>query len=125
MKTNTSNNTKHILWALVGALSLAAAGGVAHADAAFDVPARTVRYSDLDLNTQAGAAALYNRIRSAAGQVCGNVDSRRLEQAAAAKACVDHAVSASVASVNNAKLSSEYSARAGGATKQISLASIR
>jgi UrcA family protein len=125
MKTNTSNNSKQIIWALVGALSLAAAGGVAHADAAFDVPARTVHYSDLDLNTQAGVAALYSRIRSAAEQVCGNVDSRRLEQVTVAKACVDQAVSASVASVNNAKLSSEHSARVGGATKQISLASIR
>ena len=125
MNTNTSHNTKQILFALVGALSLAAAGGVAHADTALDVPARTVNYSDLDLNTQAGVAALYNRIHSAAEQVCGNADSRRLEQAAAVKACVDHAVSASVGSVNNAKLSSEYSARLGGATKQISLASIR
>jgi len=125
MKTNTSNSSKQILWGLVGALSLAAAGGVAHADAAFDVPARKVHYSDLDLNTQAGVAALYNRIRSAAEQVCGNVDSRRLEQAAAAKACVDHAVSASVGSVNNAKLNSEYSAHVGGAAKQISLASLR
>jgi UrcA family protein len=125
MKTNTSNNSKQILLALVGALSLAAAGGVAHADAASDVPARTVHYSDLDLNTQAGAAALYNRIRNAAEQVCGNVDSRRLDEAAAAKACVDHAVAASVSSVNNAKLSSEYAAHVGGATKQISLASIR
>ena len=111
MKINTSNNSKQILWALVGALSLAAAGGVAHADAAFDVPARTVHYSDLDLNSEAGVATLYNRIRSAAEQVCGNVDSRRLDEVAAAKACVDHAVSASMNSVNNAK--------------QISLASIR
>ena len=125
MKTNTSNNSKQIIWALVGALSLAAAGGVAHADAAFDVPARTVHYSDLDLNTQAGVAALYNRIRSAAEQVCGNVDSRRLEQVTVAKACVDHAVSASVGSVNNLRLTSEYSVRVGGVTKQISLASIR
>ena len=108
MKTNTSNNSKQILRALVGALSFAAAGGVAHADAAFDAPTRTVHYADLDINTQAGAAALYNRIRSAAEQVCGNVDSRRLDEAAAAKACVDHAVSASLSSV-----------------KQISLASIR
>jgi UrcA family protein len=106
MKTNTSNNSKQILWALVGAVSLAAAGGVAHADTAFDVPARTVHYSDLDLNTQAGAAALYNRIRSAAEQVCGDVDSRRLDEAAAAKACVDHAVSASINSVKQISLAS-------------------
>jgi UrcA family protein len=125
MKTNTSNNSKQILWALVGAVSLAAAGGVAHADAAFAVPARTVHYADLDLNSQAGVDTLYNRIRSAAEQVCGNVDSRRLDEAAVAKACVDHAVAASVSSVNNPKLSREYSAHLGGAMKPISLASIR
>jgi len=124
MKTNTSNNSKQILWSLIGALSLAA-GGVAHADPAFDVPTRTVHYADLDLNTQAGVAALYSLIRSAAEHVCGNVDSRRLDEAAVARACVDHAISVSVNSVNNANLSREYSAHFGGTAKPISLASLR
>jgi hypothetical protein len=43
------------------------------------------RYSDLNLDTQAGAAALYQRIRHAAEQVCGKTDSRRLDQLAAAR----------------------------------------
>jgi UrcA family protein len=125
MKAITPNTSKNILWSVVGALSLVVAGGVAHADAAVDVPVRLVHYSGLDLNSQAGVAALYQRIHNAAELLCTNSDLRRLEQYAAAKACVDQAVSASVSSVNNAKLSAEYAARVGAVPKSISLASAR
>jgi UrcA family protein len=90
-----------------------------------EVPTRTVHYSDLNLNTQAGVASLYNRIRNAAQLVCGNIDPRRLDEAASAKTCIDKAVFSSVATVNNPMLTSEYNARVSGAQKQISVASIR
>jgi UrcA family protein len=125
MKTFTINNSKHFFFAAVAAVSLASVGVAAHADQAVDVPARTVHYSDLNLNTEAGVATLYNRIRNAAQLVCGNVDPRRLDEAASAKACVNHAVFTSVTAVNNPKLTSEYNARANGAQKQINFASIR
>jgi UrcA family protein len=125
MKNFKMNNTQHFLAAVVAAVSLSSVAVAAHADQALDVPARTVHYSDLNLNTQAGVAALYNRIRSAAQLVCGNVDPRRLDEAASAKACMDKAVFSSVTAVNNPMLTSEYNARVGGAQKQISVASIR
>ena len=82
-------------------------------------------YADLNLNTQAGAAVLYQRIHNAAQQVCGDVGSRELAQAAAAKACVDRAIVASVHSVNNPhQLTSEYNTRA-GTEKPINFASVR
>jgi UrcA family protein len=71
MKTQISRNTKHIALTAIAALCLTSLA--AHADeTANDAPTLTVRYSDLDLGTQAGATALYNRIRHAAEQVCGD-----------------------------------------------------
>jgi UrcA family protein len=114
-----TRNTKNFTMAAVAAVCLASVT-IAHADDA----ARTVRYSDLNLNTQAGAAVLYKRIRNAAVQVCGDVDARQLAEAAAAKACVDRAIFTGVRSVNAPKLSSEYNARAGVA-QRINVASLR
>ena len=119
----TTNYTKQIAMATVAALCLASATG-AYADAMTPVPTRTVHYADLNLNTQAGAAILYKRIRNAAVEVCGDVNSRRLNEAAVAQACVDHAVYGSVQSVNNAKLTSEYNAHT-DAQKTINVASLR
>jgi UrcA family protein len=125
MKTFKMNNAKHFLFAAVAAVSLGSVAVAAHADPAVDAPARTVHYSDLNLNTQVGVATLYSRIHNAAQLVCGNVDPRRLDEAASAKACIDKAVFSSVAAVNNPMLTSEYNARVSGAQKQISVASIR
>jgi UrcA family protein len=125
MKTFNIHNTKHFVFAAVAAASLASVTVAAHADQALDAATRTVHYSDLNLNTQAGVATLYNRIRNAAQLVCGNVDPRRLDEAASAKACIDKAVFSSVTAVNNPKLTSEYNARVSGAQKQINFAAIR
>ncbi len=112
MKTIT-RNSKNFL-AAVAAVCLASVTVVAHADeAANGVPARTVHYSDLDINTPAGAAVLYARIRNAAQQVCGDVDSRQLAVVAAAKACVGRAVYSSVRTVNSPKLTSVYNSHVG------------
>ena len=123
---NTSNYTKQIAMASIAAICVASATMAAHADQVSDnAPARTVHYADLNLNTPAGVSVLYKRIRNAAQQVCGDVNSRRLEEAVAAKACVAHAVSASVHSVNNVRLTNEYNAHIGASKESINLASIR
>jgi UrcA family protein len=111
--------------AAVAAVCLAAVAAGAHADeAANGVAARTVHYAAINLNTQAGAAVLYKRIRNAAEQVCGDGGARGLAEAAAAKACVDRAIFASVRTVNNPQLTSEYNVRV-GAVQPIDLASLR
>jgi UrcA family protein len=107
MNTNTFHNPK--LVALAAAAALCFSSIAAQADeTANEAPARTVRYADLDLGTQAGAAALYNRIRRAAEQVCGDTGSRQLAEVAAVKACEIRAITASVKSVHNAHLASVY-----------------
>jgi UrcA family protein len=115
MKTIARNNRNFTL-AAVAAVCLAAVAVGAHADEAVNgVPARTVHYADLNLSTQTGAAILYNRIRNAAEQICGDVGSRELARAMAAKACVNRAIFASVQSVNNPKLTREHNTRVGAA----------
>ena len=120
MKTFTLRNSKNFLFAAVAAVSFASVAQIAQAaDVINDRPALTVRYSDLNLDTQAGAAALYQRIRHAAEQVCGKADSRRLDEVVAAKDCMVKAVASSVAAVGNAQLTSQYTARVGKAPKQL------
>lgn len=122
MKTNT--NTKRITLATIAALCLSSAAIGAYAEeTGNDVPTRTVRYSDLDLGTQAGAKALYRRIRYAAEQVCGNPDWRQRFESAAVKACIGRAISSSVHSVNDARLTSVYESDIG--VKAISVAVLR
>jgi len=119
------NYTKQIAVAGVAAVCFASAMGAQANDTAVDAPVRTVHYADLNLNTPVGIKTLYNRIRSAAELVCGDVYSRRLEEAEAAKACVRHAVEASVHSVNNVRLTQEYGTHMGAAKASINLASAR
>jgi UrcA family protein len=118
----TSNYTKQIAMASIAAICVASATMGAHADET-GAPTRTVRYADLDLNTPAGISVLYKRIRYTAEEVCDGAKWRGLAEAAAAKACVDHAVYVSVHSVNNAKLTNEYEAHMGKEQKAINVAS--
>jgi UrcA family protein len=125
MNTVTTLNSRIFVAAAVAAVCFAAAPG-AYADGTLaDVPAIKVSYSDLSLGTQAGAAVLYKRIRHAAEQICGDTDSRRLEEVIAAKACIDRAVSSSVKAVRSPMLTSEYNAHIGAGQKQINLADVR
>jgi len=122
----TMNHSKNIALATVAALSVASLAIGAHADEpGVPVPARTVHYSDLNLNTQAGAERLYMRIRGAAQLVCRDVGSRQLEEAMAARACVEQAVIASIRAVNNPRLTNTYNAHLGGAQTATTVASVR
>jgi UrcA family protein len=122
----TINYSKNLAFATTAALCLASLAITAHADESdFRVPARMVHFSDLNLNTQAGTEVLYKRIRTAAEAVCGDVDSRRWDEAVAAKACVGHAVAASIRAVNSPRLTNTYKAHVGVAPTTISIASLR
>jgi UrcA family protein len=126
MKTFTLRNSRNIFFAAVAAVSFTSLVQVAQAaDVINDRPALTVRYSDLNLDTQAGAAVLYQRIRHAAEQVCGKADSRRLDEVIAAQDCMAKAIASSVSAVGNAQLTSQYVAHAGKAPKQLMVASAR
>jgi len=124
MKTFKLNN-KQITLAAVATACLACTA--AHADAFADAaPTRTVRYTEADLGTQAGAAALYQRIRVAAEMVCGNdeVDHRRLDQMALVNACIRNAIAVGVRAVNDERLTHEYAGQF-GEPKAVNVAALR
>jgi UrcA family protein len=59
----------------------------------------TVHYSDLNLNDQAGAVALYRRLRTAAADVCSVPDVDRYGSVPDYYRCFDDAMGDAVASV--------------------------
>jgi len=124
--TRTHDNAFRIAFAAVAvcaALSgvaradtLANANPVANADEARQLK---VSYADLNLNSQTGAAVLFQRIRRAADQVCEVPGTRDLTVLAQAKACKDHAIAAAVQAVKLPALTRLYDAKFGIAPNTI------
>lgn len=73
----------------------------------------TVRYADLNLGSEAGSAALYARLESAARAVCGPSDIRDLGQFAAVQACQKAAIAQAVHAVHSTQLAAVFAKRAG------------
>ncbi|MBI2993911.1 MAG: UrcA family protein [Gammaproteobacteria bacterium] len=97
---------------------LGAAGTVAGDDrlpAARNMKARTVivNYADLDLSKEAGIVTLYRRLNTAARQVCGNRDLRRLEEVKDWKRCNKTALEGAIDQVGNARLTALHEEKAG------------
>jgi UrcA family protein len=95
---------------VVGAIGIAAS--FAHAatpDA--DVPSASVSYSDLNLSTEQGSRVLYQRIVSAAQQVCPSSTGPDARQLAKSRQCVADAIERAVSDVKNPKLAAVLAAR--------------
>jgi UrcA family protein len=101
-------------WIIAVGMASACAGlGVQVAAAASpDLPSMAVSYSDINLNTDAGAKALYQRIRSAAERVCGP-RTRAIGDLARFKSCVATATSDAVATLASPALTAVYDAHHG------------
>ena len=119
MKTFNHNKFTTVAATILGVAFLAAGAQAGETNSV------TVRYSDLNLNTAAGAKVLYQRINSAAKQVCGDVDSRQMQRATVAKACMDQAIENSVRAVNNAQLTHTANEHGYGVATDITVASAR
>ncbi len=89
--------------ALAGAALLAVTAQAQTPDAR-EVHTLTVKYSDLNLATTAGATTLYNRIRGAAHFVCGE-EGRGLEEQLVWSDCFHTSVSQAVSAVHSPLLS--------------------
>lgn len=86
----------------------------AHAGAATkhdQVPQVVVRYGDLNVETEAGALALYNRIVRAASRVCPSVGIRDLARLQIVRACQDASVARAVAETGIPRLAAIQNAR--------------
>jgi UrcA family protein len=90
-------------FALIG-MTVAACVGVGQASAATpegDVPTIVVRYQDLDPSQARDAARLYQRIESAAQQVCSYYQPVGPAGMQQYRACVDSAIASAVAHVRS------------------------
>ena len=103
--------TTVVLTALSACVILAPA--LSHAAPATQSASVTVRYSDLNLATAAGNAALYARLVSAARQVCGSSDVRNLGELAAVQSCQKDAIAHAVQEVHSAQLAAVFAKRTG------------
>jgi UrcA family protein len=75
----------------------------------------TVKFGDLDVSHEPGAAVLYLRIRAAARNVCSPYEGSGFPAKILLEACVDKAVADAVAKVGNPALFAVYSAKMGKA----------
>jgi UrcA family protein len=73
----------------------------------------TVKFGDLDISTPQGAIALYGRIRSAAGNVCGPMYGSDNVADQLNKACLQKVIADAVLKVNRPALSAVYEAKTG------------
>jgi UrcA family protein len=65
-------------------------------------PVRSIRYADLNLTTEAGAATLERRISSAAISICGPNEVRRVDLIDSWNRCYNATVASATRSVNEA-----------------------
>ena len=76
------------------------------------VPQVVVRYGDLNMETEAGAVTLYNRIVRAASRVCPSAGIRDLARLQLARDCQDESVARAVALAGIPRLAAIRDARA-------------
>jgi UrcA family protein len=82
-----------------------------------EAPSVTVRYHDLNLDSQKGVADLYERIRAAAVVVCKSTEGPQLVNRvfwSEWNACINHAVANAVHTVHNEKLTAYHWERSRG-----------
>ena len=99
----------------IGVMALAGCvlGAMSAAQAAdTGAPSVVVTYTDLDLATDSGNQALYQRIAAAARQVCPAEATRNLKQFSASRACQATAIKQAVDEVSSPRLAAVRAAHA-------------
>jgi UrcA family protein len=96
--------------AILGALAFSFAT-VSSADERTTLPHVTVKFGDLDVSTSQGAAALYGRIRSAAGNVCSRMYAGDLLYSLEKDACLHKAIGDAVIKINRPALSAVFASK--------------
>jgi len=110
MKIRLSKNVRAIHAAL-GAVTLSASLLAAARAAEDPLPMRVVSYADLNISTSAGAKVLYQRIKSAAQQVCPGDNFHDIE-VWQARECIQKSIDAAVKSVHSPALTALHSQNA-------------
>jgi UrcA family protein len=100
MKIATSSALPSMIATALLAITCLASAGTAQAWDPGQALTKKVTYGDLNLDSEQGAKALYNRLRSAAKEVCAPFESIELARRIVWQTCVDHAVTSAVEQVN-------------------------
>jgi UrcA family protein len=110
MTTSIKTSRKFVRSLFAGSVLLLAVSAGMQTAAAADEPAlaRHVGYGDLDLESPKGVLVLLARLRLAAGEVCAPLASVDLTIHARWQECVNKALSAAVAKINNDALTAVY-----------------
>jgi UrcA family protein len=109
--TSATSSIRALLRASAALTACLIVGGSATAyAAAAPAPSVRVNYHDLNLATERGTQALYERIVLAARRVCAVSDIRILAEVAAAQVCQAQAIAHAVRDVNSPQLAAIYSA---------------
>ena len=107
MNSRVKSDNRTIL-AYLAVLWLACGLAVSSAQAG-DARSETVKFGDLNLNSQAGVEALYGRIHAAARRVC----EQPAGEQAALKGCMAKAERQAIGKVNNSSLTAFYQKKTG------------
>jgi UrcA family protein len=93
------------------ALTMASVCAIANAATSDGAAHRVVRFADLNLTRPADVAALYQRIRVAAREVCQPLSERDLTLLAASRPCIKDAIDHAVGDINSPTLSRYHQAK--------------
>jgi len=113
MNANVKSDNRTIL-AYAAALWLACALAASNAQAD-DARSESVKFTDLNLDSQAGVEALYGRIHAAAWRVCQQPGG----ELAAVGGCMRKAESEAIGKVNNSLLTAFYQKKTGSEPQTI------
>jgi len=110
--TSATSSIRALLRASAALTACLIVGGsaTAYAAPADPAPSVQVKYGDLNLASDQGARALYERIVWAAHRVCAVSDIRILAEVAAGRVCQAQAIAHAVRDVNSPQLAAVYSA---------------
>jgi UrcA family protein len=75
-----------------------------------DTPAKTVRYSDLNLKKSADVARLFGRIKLAAASICSPLAGQDAQRAARFHHCINDSMAKAVAQVDSPLLTERFAA---------------
>ena len=113
MNSNVKSNRGTIL-AYAAALWLACGLAASYAQAE-DARSETIKFADLNLDSQAGVEALYGRIHAAAWRVCQQPGG----ELAAVRGCMRKAESEAIGKVNSSLLTAFYQKKTGSPPQTI------
>jgi len=113
MNTKLENAVRATVLAGTFVMSMLIAGTAGATSPEGDVRTESVKFEDLNLQSDAGVAALYQRIHAAARRVCDQPGEAGLSASYAIQSCEEKAESRAIMKVNLPALSAFYQKKTG------------